>query len=303
MPKHQDIAAHLVLVPDNVTRGVAIVGYLLATKQTLAQEIFGEAQAPRVFTRDPAAFVRRLHADLVRVGAWNADREWADKASLIPFVYSTREREMLLALLFEQLADAQGPRAEALDALLLLQGGEMVDLEEAGDQPAQALPVVVVASEASRLFALPAPVSPTFPEVVAALTQDGERRFDYERHGLFDYPFGLALSDEALHLKPEEGPGWLESRVRQRLFGMQSLVWRLQRVANDRLPSWPAKFAMRPSAAFRDPALAQLTFVTRYESVMGCEKARAARFQAQEQMAEGEAVVRLRAREDAAEGV
>ena len=30
LPKRQDIALHLVLVPDNVTRGVALVGYLLA---------------------------------------------------------------------------------------------------------------------------------------------------------------------------------------------------------------------------------------------------------------------------------
>ena len=51
--------------------------------------------------------------------------------------------------------------------------------------------------------------------------------------------------------------------MRERLNGMRTLVWRIQTLANDRLPSWPPKFALRPSAAFRDPALAQLTFVTR----------------------------------------
>jgi hypothetical protein len=137
--------------------------------------------------------------------------------------------------------------------------------------------------------------------VIEALTVDSQRPFTYSRHDLFDFPLGLALRDEALHGRHgESGEGrvWLESRIKQRLWGMRALVWRIQSLAGDRLPSWPPKFSLWSPARFRDPALAQLTFVVRYESVSECEEIRAARFQPLERLVEGETAIRLVAQQD-----
>ena len=311
MPRFQDVAVLIALVPDPVGRGVALAGYHLAMKKETATELCKTPPSPRPF-RDMGEFVRALHHDLALIGAHNAAlvtlgeeegrNTWSERLSVMPYVYSNRERQTLMASLFHLLGEGTtrnglDARAEALEVLLLLQGAELADLEEPGDQPADALPVVALASEASRLFALPAPVAPTFPEVVRALTADSNHPFDYETHGLFDGEFELPLSAAALYrdgdpdAKREEGLVWLESRMGQRLWAMQSLVWRLQDLAgrDARLPLYTPKFAWRPESGLNDPRLAQLTFLTRYESVLACEKNRGLRFQAVERMREGSA--------------
>lgn len=298
MPKRQDFALHLVLVPDNLNRGVAMAGYLLAASGRNIHAIFGETELrPRV-DRSLPGLVAALHDDLAEIAGWNKGREWNAQVSVMPFVYSNRERELLTAMLLELIATPSGPREKALDILMLLHGSELVSVPQAGDQPAQALPVVVVASEVSRLFALPAPVSPTFPEVITGLFQDHEPRFAYPRHDLYDFPFGLALRDEVLHRKDSKGTEGLASRIKQRLFGLRALVWRVQKLAGDRLPTWPPKFSSWSGSKFEHSELAQLAFVARYESVADCEKKRATRFQSGERLAEGDGAVKVNARMD-----
>jgi hypothetical protein len=285
LPKGENIAVFLTAQAEPVADRTWLLGMLVNARADLRQELFQEEGQARPFVvlarvpddcdRIAERFVRRLHQVLLRVDLWNGQQaEWKNKLSLQLYCYSDQERERLVRVLMNAVYDPD----LAEEAMALLFHLQAPDLLQVDDHPREVLPhpFVPLVSALGRLLALPVDVAYTLPESLAALGSD----FEYRRRDRFHYPFGHGLRSDDVLRAWNGGEVDLQRVIQEaawRLYAYRALLKALRDRAGEQLMAWPPKHELAASAGIRHPRLSRLAFLARYESVLSCLAARAAR--------------------------
>jgi hypothetical protein len=283
-PKRESVRVVVTLQSDPVSGEIYAAGF----RRSMGKEVYKSGAREKIFvaeTRDDCAAVRRdfVHAlldELLTLHRFNEGKEWKDQKSLQSYVFDSYEAALLNDLLFTALENDDVDTKEA--ALQLLFHFQSETLAKSEEHPGTEVPfpIVVLTSAIRSLVALPAPLVIRLQDALEALPSPS---FDYTYtpKDYFSFELSNALkSDVIFHAwskKLPERAEWVRGELNRRLLAANTIVDGLRDKVGDKLFAWPPKFALPGVLDFSNPDLSRLSFVVRYESLMGALSYRTSR--------------------------
>ncbi|MED3717990.1 AAA domain-containing protein [Geobacillus thermodenitrificans] len=219
-------------------------------------------------------FVDALDRLLQTVHDYNKTREWQAQKSVQAYVVDNYEWDNLQHMLSELLLDREY-QEKAVRLLFYFHSGV---LSSAHQHPKEMvpLPVVVLTTVASQLFALPVHVAYRLEDLSAYIAAYSDRPFTYRANERFSFRLTNAMKMDVLHdawqTGDEEKRKEVEGELRRRLWAAHSIIRGIRawaaRIQPSPLAVWPEKFRFPDSAHYRDPLISKLAFMARYEALL-----------------------------------
>ncbi|MGJ3222557.1 AAA domain-containing protein [Geobacillus thermoleovorans] len=216
------------------------------------------------------ALDRLLHT----VHDYNREREWRAQKSVQAYVVDNYEWDNVQQLLQELLFDPEYQEK----AVRLLSYFHSSSLASASDHPSEIvpLPVVVLTTAVSQLFALPAHVAYRLEDLSRYIATYNDSPFLYSASERFSFRLTNAMKLDVLHdawqTGDEEKRKAVEKELSRRLWAASSIIQGIRVWAESVHPSplivWPEKFAFPDLADYRDPLVSKLAFMARYEALL-----------------------------------
>jgi len=260
--------------------------YALGWRRNKGKDIFGTgtdqqtfvAESPDAATTIAAQFLQSLHDELAQVHEFNLGKQWKDQKGVQFYVFDAFEERLFRELLFAALQDPD----LAPVATRLLFHFQSETLAHSNEHPRKevASPLVVLTAVIRELMSLPRPLVIRLDEALECLPNP-RFEYDYKPSDLFAYQLSNAMRSDAILAVWQRGKTHLLQAVRdelgRRLIALTTLVDGLREPVKDRLFAWPPKFEFHDALDLKHVELSRLSFVTRYESLMGALKIRMSR--------------------------
>ncbi|WP_041468447.1 bifunctional RecB family nuclease/DEAD/DEAH box helicase [Geobacillus sp. C56-T3] len=219
-------------------------------------------------------FADALDRLLQTVHDYNRAREWRAQKSVQAYVADNYEWDNVQQLLQELLLDPEYNEK----AVRLLSYFHSSVLASASDHPDEIvpLPVVVLTTAVSQLFALPTHVAYRLEDLSRYIAAYHDSPFLYSASERFSFRLTNAMKLDVLHDAWQTGDmekrQAVEKELSRRLWAAHSIIQGIRAWAESVHPSplmiWPEKFAFPHSADYRDPLVSKLAFMTRYEALL-----------------------------------
>lgn len=278
MPIWEDIRLILTAQRDPLTGKIAAASLyrvggtdVFGTGSEMHHVIAGSLEECDAVGRTFADALDRL---LQTVHDYNRDREWRSQKSVQAYVTDNYEwdnvQQLLQALLFDPDYNEKAVR--------LLSYFHSSSLASANDHPGEMvpLPVVVLTTAVSQLFALPTHVAYRLEDLSRYIAAYHDSPFLYSASERFSFRLTNAMKLDVLHdawqAGDEEKRKAVEKELSRRLWAAHSIIQGIRAWAESVDPSplmvWPEKFAFPHSADYRDPLVSKLAFMARYEALL-----------------------------------
>lgn len=283
-PKRENVRVVVTLQSDPVSGEIYAAGF----RRSMGKEVYKTGVNEEIFvaeTRDDCAAVHRdflhaLHGELMILHEYNEGREWKDQKSLQTYVFDSYEAALLNNLLFDALEDDDEETKEAALRLLFHFQSESLAKSEEHPQTEVPFPVVILTSAIRALVALPAPLVIRLQDALEALPSPSFK-YTYATKEYFSFELSNALKSDVIfqawNKKLPERAEWVRGELSRRLIVANTVVDGLREKVGDKLFAWPPKFALPGVMDFSNPDLSRLSFVVRYESLMGALGCRTSR--------------------------
>ncbi|MFC0297560.1 bifunctional RecB family nuclease/DEAD/DEAH box helicase [Geobacillus jurassicus] len=278
MPIWEDIRLILTAQRDQLTGKVAAASLyrvggadVFGTGSEMHHFIAGSFEECDAVGRNFADALDRL---LQTVHDYNRTREWRAQKSVQAYVVDNYEWENVQQLFHELLLDSEYNEK----AVRLLSYFHSSVLSSASDHPCEMvpLPVVVLTTVASQLFALPVHVAYRLEDLSRYVAAYNDSPFLYSASERFSFRLTNAMKMDVLHdawqTGDEEKRKAVEKELSRRLWAASSVIQGIRAWAANVHPSplvvWPEKFRFPSSADYRDPLVSKLAFMARYEALL-----------------------------------
>ncbi|OQP04065.1 AAA family ATPase [Geobacillus sp. 46C-IIa] len=211
---------------------------------------------------------------LQTVHDYNRGREWRAQKSVQAYVVDNYEWDNVQQLLQELLFDPEYQEK----AVRLLSYFHCSSLASASDHPSEMvpLPVVVLTTAVSQLFALPVHVAYRLEDLSTYIAAYSASPFLYRANERFSFRLTNAMKMDVLHdawqTGDEEKREAVAKELSRRLWAAHSIIQGIRAWAANIQPSplavWPEKFRFPASAHYCDPLISKLAFMARYEALL-----------------------------------
>lgn len=279
MPVGEQVRIVLTLQSEPLTGEM----YAYAISRVFGKDLYGSPSDLRVGVAETntneslVSLRRRLVRDLVEILGVvddhnrSTDDWWAQKA-VQAYVYDSYERGLLTTVLMQAVLDPE----VAEDALALIFYFQRPEIVEADSHPDTEVffPVVALTEVIRSVFALPVPISYQLAPVSVALAPS-DYAWEYRESDFFSFRLSNRMKSNAIfeiwHRDRQDLVSSIETELKHRVRAANSIINGIRERLRDTgaLFAWPPKFFFPLGTDFRHPLLSRLSFIARYESVLG----------------------------------